>query len=139
MGHGAEMNGCGKCLKYLMFTFNLLSLVSCSIFIVFFEQRKIRKWSIKFNLKLKWSRSRLFSYTKSSALSLFPITIRAVPDADLFSFFFGGLTWESKAVTLDLDFPCASGHFLFFKRKFQISFILFHQYVELGFLMRLFR
>ncbi|XP_046437640.1 tetraspanin-9-like [Daphnia pulex] len=27
MGHGAEMNGCGKCLKYLMFTFNLLSLV----------------------------------------------------------------------------------------------------------------
>lgn len=31
MGHGAEMNGCGKCLKYLMFTFNLLSLVS-SIF-----------------------------------------------------------------------------------------------------------
>lgn len=28
MGHGAEMNGCGKCLKYLMFTFNLLALVS---------------------------------------------------------------------------------------------------------------
>lgn len=27
MGHGAEMNGCGKCLKYLMFTFNLLALV----------------------------------------------------------------------------------------------------------------
>jgi hypothetical protein len=31
MGHGAEMNGCGKCLKYLMFTFNLLSLVSCTV------------------------------------------------------------------------------------------------------------
>jgi len=27
MGHGAEMNGCGKCLKYLMFTFNFLALV----------------------------------------------------------------------------------------------------------------
>jgi len=26
MGHGAEMNGCGKCLKYLMFTFNFLAL-----------------------------------------------------------------------------------------------------------------
>jgi len=27
MGHGAEMNGCGKCLKYLMFIFNFLALV----------------------------------------------------------------------------------------------------------------
>lgn len=35
MGHGAEMNGCGKCLKYLMFTFNLLSLVSCTVSFVF--------------------------------------------------------------------------------------------------------
>ena len=32
MGHGAEMNGCGKCLKYLMFTFNFLALVRAPFF-----------------------------------------------------------------------------------------------------------
>ena len=42
MGHGAEMNGCGKCLKYLMFTFNLLSLVSSmvSFWLVFITNLK---------------------------------------------------------------------------------------------------
>lgn len=39
MGHGAEMNGCGKCLKYLMFIFNFLALVRLLLLLLLFVGR----------------------------------------------------------------------------------------------------